>query len=692
MRVFPVLILLFSLQPTYSQQKNESAYHRFGIDVDQPFLWLENIQDERTQEWLKDQEELKWNLLKKSSKSRFKYRLRYNPENEITDFNRYQFSQYQYDKKPTILKYREDVKQSFVSILNCADYRRNKYDTPSIEKFWLSPNEKYLIVALTHSGNDWLEFVVIDMDEKEHLYTLSGIMTPWLVFKEGGFIYNRFDIPTNTVSDGRINQRISFHRFNGSQETEDVIFRNADKTGSRLFQIFYYDEDVSRIYVHYPFKIDGSWKKAISVVELSDQLMLPEPFLIYESDYRIDFYPIHVEDSIVYFRTNLNAGNYSIIKCDTRRLNQIDLFQEEVKQVMTDAVYLGANTFGITYLEGSRYSGIIKNFNGESKQIKTPPGAFIEFFQGTNGVGYFSLITHYLPRQLFEVSLSSFDYNPLPPSRLRTSSQYKVENLSYMSDDGQVIPIQLVYTIDKEKERTERPTLMEVYGGYGTILAPVFKWEYYYFLESGGMLAFPSIRGGGDLGTEWELSGKGLNKKTSVNDAIDAAEFLTEKGYTSSEELFIEGGSHGGFIAAASAITRPDLFKGVITSAGVFDLIRQKDFSVRSMELNLQEFGYPNDSIDFLNLYSLSPIYNIEPDVDYPSFFIMAGLNDSRVPVSNSFRLKALLDEHSANDFNILHVTDGGHEIASYPRQQIELMGMKFQFIYELTGFKPWNP
>lgn len=142
---------------------------------------------------------------------------------------------------------------------------------------------------------------------------------------------------------------------------------------------------------------------------------------------------------------------------------------------------------------------------------------------------------------------------------------------------------------------------------------------------------------------------------------------------------------------ATAGIQRPDLFKGIIANVGVFDLIASSNKNVGYHQLNREEYGNSTDSLGFLNRLKLSPIHNLKKGVNYPSFLIITGSNDTRVSPSQSYRFLAALNSKSENPLNFLHLTNGGHNIVQLPMERLKIMSLKFKFLWLHTGYKFWK-
>lgn len=98
-------------------------------------------------------------------------------------------------------------------------------------------------------------------------------------------------------------------------------------------------------------------------------------------------------------------------------------------------------------------------------------------------------------------------------------NDFETTQVFYPSKDGTKIPMFLV----KKKgvvPNGDLPTLLFGYGGFNISKTPEFKAERLVFLENGGLLAVPNIRGGGEYGSEWHEAGTKLKKQNVFDDFI----------------------------------------------------------------------------------------------------------------------------------------------------------------------------
>jgi prolyl oligopeptidase len=246
---------------------------------------------------------------------------------------------------------------------------------------------------------------------------------------------------------------------------------------------------------------------------------------------------------------------------------------------------------------------------------------------------------------------------------------YEVEQATYRSKDGTPVSMFLAHRKGLRKDgRT--PTLLYGYGGFNVSLTPGFAASRFLFLERGGLLAVPNLRGGGEYGEAWHQAGM-LGKKQNVfDDFLAAAEWLLDEGYTDREHLAIQGGSNGGLLVGAALTQRPDLFRAVVCQVPLLDMLRYHKFLIA--RLWIPEYGSADDAEQFGWLRAYSPYHHVRDGTAYPAVLLATAESDSRVDALHARKMVARLQAATSSGRPVLLrlETKAGHG-AGKPRAKV---------------------
>jgi prolyl oligopeptidase len=212
------------------------------------------------------------------------------------------------------------------------------------------------------------------------------------------------------------------------------------------------------------------------------------------------------------------------------------------------------------------------------------------------------------------------------------------------------------------------------------------------WLESGGILAVPALRGGGELGEPWHQAGMLANKQNVFDDFIAAAEFLIQGHWTSPELLTISGGSNGGLLVGAAETQRPDLFHAVVCSFPLLDMVRYHRFLVARYWV--PEYGSSDDASQFEYLRAYSPYHHVSEGMKYPATLLVSGDSDTRVAPLHARKMTALLQARTGGDAPILlhYDTGSGHSGGKPLSREIEDDADVLQFLFWQCGLIPRAP
>ncbi len=265
---------------------------------------------------------------------------------------------------------------------------------------------------------------------------------------------------------------------------------------------------------------------------------------------------------------------------------------------------------------------------------------------------------------------------------------YTAEQVWYQSFDTTPVSMFLVHRRDLKRDGNN-PTLLTGYGGFNISIVPRFSTTYLAWLEAGGMVAVPNLRGGGEYGQEWHQAGMREKKQNVFDDFIAAAEWLVDNGYTRPAKLAIYGGSNGGLLVGAFATQRPDLCRAVYCAVPLLDMVNYHTFGLANIWA--EEYGSSEDPRQFKYLYAYSPYHRVVDGTDYPAMLITGSENDARVDPLHARKMTARLQEADpdGNPILLLIRKSSGHGGGTTLSVQIEQRAEAFGFLMNLLGMQP---
>jgi prolyl oligopeptidase len=231
------------------------------------------------------------------------------------------------------------------------------------------------------------------------------------------------------------------------------------------------------------------------------------------------------------------------------------------------------------------------------------------------------------------------------------------------------------------------PTYLYGYGGFNIPLTPSFSVSRLVWMEMGGILAIPNLRGGGEYGEAWHEAGMREKKQNVFDDFIAAAEYLIAERYTSSAKLAIAGGSNGGLLVGACMIQRPELFGAALPAVGVLDMLRYHRFTIGYAWMG--EYGDPDAASDFPFLYAYSPLHNVRAGTQYPATLVFTGDHDDRVVPAHSYKFAAALQAAQSGDNPVLIRIEesAGHGAGRPTSKQIDEVADTWAFLKQALAF-----
>ncbi len=257
------------------------------------------------------------------------------------------------------------------------------------------------------------------------------------------------------------------------------------------------------------------------------------------------------------------------------------------------------------------------------------------------------------------------------------------EQVVYQSKDGTDVRMFVIRRSDADTGPA--PTILNGYGGFGVPLTPAYSATVLAWVEAGGVYVVANLRGGGEEGEDWHRGGMRDTKQNVFDDFHAAAEWLIEHGVTTSSQLTISGGSNGGLLVGAALTQRPDLYAAVICAAPLLDMVRYEEHGLGPTWSD--EYGTAADATELGWLLAYSPYHNVREGIDYPATLFTIFDGDTRVDPLHGRKMAAALQHATAGNRPVLvrRESDVGHGARAVTRA-VELSVDTLTFAAAQTG------
>jgi oligopeptidase B len=355
--------------------------------------------------------------------------------------------------------------------------------------------------------------------------------------------------------------------------------------------------------------------------------------------------------------------------------------------VMVEAIDCFAGNVVITERDNGLPRLRLLERSGESRFIPFPEavceawlGPNPEFASPAIRYHYQSLIT---PLSIFDFDLATGESTLLKQTEVLGGydpTLYRSDRFFATAPDGTRIPISMVWRDDR---KAPGPVYLTGYGAYGMSYPIGFSSNRLSLLDRGFAVAIAHIRGGGDLGKPWHDSGRMASKKNTFTDFIAAAEYLIAEGWTTPENLVVEGGSAGGLLMGAVVNLRPDLFRAVLAQVPFVDVINTMSDPTLPLTVGeFEEWGNPAVEEQFRWMREYCPYTNLKPGA-YPAMLVRTSFNDSQVMYWEPAKYVARLRTLKTDSEPLLLITNmgAGHGGASGRYDRLREIATDYAFI-----------
>jgi prolyl oligopeptidase len=516
--------------------------------------------------------------------------------------------------------------------------------TTALDWYFPSDDGHLLAYGLSQNGSEQSVLHVHDVDAgtslPERIPRTRAADLAWLP-DASGFYYTRYPEPASVpAGEEHYHRAVFFHPLGGDPAEDPLVYQPREKE---------YWPGVS-------LSPDGRWL-LISVARTFDQTDLylgdrnaagwtPAPALVPVAENLPFSFDGEVAHGRLFLRTNLDAPTYRMYEVDPehpQRGHWRDLVPPRAEAVLEGARVVG-DRLALSYLERASSRLRLTDLDGGLRHEVSLPTLGSLFGIGAEWDGhelFFGFSSYTVPPSVYRIDLATerqtlwrrVEANVEP-------DRYEVRQVSLPSRDGTEVTMFLVHRRGLERDG-EAPTYLTGYGGFNISMTPAFSRSLLLWLEHGGLVAIPNIRGGGEYGESWHQGGMLDRKQNSFDDFIAAAEWLIRERFTRPERLAVAGGSNGGLLMGAVLTQRPELFRAVVIQVPLLDMLRYHRFLIA--RLWIPEYGSPDDPEAFRWLRDYSPYHHVRPGTPYPAVLLATAESDTRVDPMHARKMTARL-------------------------------------------------
>ncbi len=678
----------------------------FGQKIDDPYRYLENMDDPIVKKWFKGQGDYSRNVLDHISGrdelvQKFKEldaRQSTNIYNlNITENDLYFYLKQTPNDETGKLFYRKGFEGSEQLLFDPEKFKPEKGTQYVINNIFPNFDGSKISLAVSANGSESSTFLIIDVVNNklfgEELKPCWSFVASWLN-DNNSFFYGQINSSDVTDKTRQLNTKVYLHQVGTEQSEDKEVFSSALYPELEIkpeeIPILMYDKDSDKILAVIA-TVENNQKIYITNGNANLKDKVKWTLLIDRSD-KIE--ELVSDKEYIYFKTTKDAPNYKIIRTpiDNPDIEKAEVFIEEnKKEVLNDFKITSKGYYYTTTKNGVEAKVYYKKSNKEPGKVLQLPfesGRARISNKGIHSDDFWLTINGWTKdyrRFKYEPENNKFiSQNLSSIAKFPEFNDIVVEEVMVDSHDGVKVPLSILHKKDLNKNG-ETPLLLYGYGSYGVSINPFFSKVFLTWVNEGGVIAIAHVRGGGELGEAWHKAGYKTTKPNTWKDFIASAEYLQSNKYSSPDKTTIFGGSAGGILVGRAMTERPDLFAVVVPAVGAMNTVRQEN--TPNGPVNAPEFGTVKIEEEFKALLEMDSYLHLKKGVKYPATLVTAGINDPRVIAWEPGKFMAKLQASNASDNPILFRVDydSGHGSDSKTKSFEEFADI-FSFAFWQTG------
>jgi prolyl oligopeptidase len=575
----------------------------------------------------------------------------------------------------------------------------NPKGTTAIDWFVPSPDGRYVAVSMSENGSEDGSLHVFDVATGKPLpeviprvqYPTGGGSLAWRA-DGSGFWYTQYPGPDRPADEQHFYEKIYYHKL-GDDPARDIYVLGKDFP--KVAEITLDNHQNTQYVVVTVANGDGG--------EFKHYVIGPDDSIRQVTRFEDKVVAAAIgPDDAMYLVSRKNAPRGKLLKLP---VDDLDLAQAKEIVPQSDAVMQQSGEFNgspvvitkkavyVSELVGGPSRVAMFDHDGKSLgELPLPGIATVDEMEPLgDGTQLYSVKTYLNPPffQRYDEASGKASETRLVQTSPVTFDDVEVVREFATSKDGTRVPLNIVRRKDVKLDGSN-PVLLNGYGGYGVSMTPRFLGAATrLWLDAGGVFVIANLRGGGEFGEEWHQQGMLTKKQNVFDDFIASAEYLIKSGYTAPQRLAAIGGSNGGLLMGAAFTQRPDLFRAVVSTVGIYDMLRVE--LDPNGAFNVTEFGTVKNPDEFKALYGYSPYHHVADGAKYPAIFMATGETDGRVNPMHSRKMIARLQAATASGYPVLLSINShaGHGIGSSLSIRVNQTADIYSFLFDQLDMKP---
>lgn len=626
--------------------------HDFGLNLPDPYRWMEGENNADFNAWLKTQgsaSRAKLDALptleawRKTLAAAAGASTKHGQHRLVG--NRLFFLREQAGKEGALMVREADGRERAIYDPNAAK------DNGSISGYSVSPDGRKVAINLGHAGNEIGEIAVYDTVRGHRLADTpkpvwSEFEASWLP-DGSGFFYTRMRAIAADDGDPMQGMGAYLHTLGQPQSADRLLARAGTDDALKIAA-----NDFPSIFAspgsHWAILFIGGARASgrLCIAPLADAIAAKAQWRCPVAD-ADNIQNAELHGDTLYLLSAKDAPNLRVLALDLRdpdaHLAKAKVVVPERKNtvltnvaVAKDALYVKSMRAGLDHIERMDYTSgaltpVAMPFAGSSYLMQTHPGQIGALL---------SLEGWTAPRKVYLFDPAHERLNDTGLGTITTMAYPDIasEEIEATSADGTKVPLSLVYPRNLKKDGHAR-AIVNGYGGYGVSNQPFFFPVLLEWAQAGNVLADCHVRGGGENGDAWRIGGAGPNKQRGVEDYIACAQELAKRGFSAPARTGGYGGSMGGILTGGAYTTAPEAWGAMAVQSGIFNPVRL--LAAKNGANQIAEMGDPRTEAGMKQLLAMDPYQRVRTGVRYPPLLLVTGAVDQRVVPWNSGKFGA---------------------------------------------------